>query len=143
MLLGGYGRRTECQLEECCGTLYFSKIAATCPACMLVRKCDLCDNCYKIWKSAPPVCAVCGSRNLQRCSSDPRKFHDLCFNCYKKWSAVQVSTPVSAPRYLGHSEYRNPGRGRTDGMLSVSSEIPANPHSSIFSSQNHPVHTTY
>ena len=41
MLLGGYGRRTECQLEECCGTLYFSKIAATCPACMLVRKCDL------------------------------------------------------------------------------------------------------
>jgi len=40
MLLGGYGRRTECQLEEC-GTLYFSNIAATCPACMLVRKCDL------------------------------------------------------------------------------------------------------
>ena len=37
----GYGRRAECQLEECCGTLYFSRIAATWPACMLVRKCDL------------------------------------------------------------------------------------------------------
>lgn len=37
----GYGRRAEYQLEECCGTLYFSRIAATWPACMLVRKCDL------------------------------------------------------------------------------------------------------
>ena len=40
MPLGGYSRGFECQLEQCWGTSYFSRIAATGPACMLFLKCD-------------------------------------------------------------------------------------------------------